>query len=124
MRKVELTKGTGGTKVQVLKTSAINQRKLVAVARRYGISPLDVRELQLGFAIEVSESVAQQLVDGGLAKISKKKVRSMQDKVDALTPEPLTESVEVPESEEQLSNTVDATPISTSDPAADNEEQI
>jgi len=66
------------TKITVVKTDKLNQRKLVRIARRFNISPMSVRELQLGFPETLSRAAAEALIIAGYVKKvkSKKEVRN------------------------------------------------
>ena len=70
--------------VRVQKTELLDQRKLRPIARRYGISPLSVRELQLGFPEEILKRAADLLIADGLVTVVTIKLRSPQARVDSL----------------------------------------
>lgn len=82
-------------KVKITRTDRILQRKLTRMARRYAVSPLDLRELQLGETIEVCEKAAQLMAAAGLVKIVGE--RASGRKVNAITMMDTTQSTIVDE---------------------------
>jgi hypothetical protein len=75
-------------KVAIQKTDKLDGQKLHPIAARYNIAPIDVRELQLGFTIEVFAGAADEMIAASMAKKAKDEPRSPQEKVDALTVTP------------------------------------
>lgn len=106
--------------VRVEKTDKLNQRKLNVIARRYGIPPISVRELQQGYPEEVPVIAAEQLERDGYVKRVKTKPRTAQERVDSLTTEQ-TEAVVMPESEESTVM-IDADDGITNDPDEEEEQ--
>lgn len=74
--------------VRVVKTDKLDQIKLNRIARRYGITPISVRELQLGFPEDIPRIAAELLVSDGYVKRVQGKLRPMQERVDSLTTKP------------------------------------
>ncbi len=71
--------------VRVIKTSKLDQRKLIGISRQYGIPPISVRELQLGFTEDIPTVAAEKLeADGFVERVTTKK-RSPQERVDSLS---------------------------------------
>ena len=87
--------------VRVIKTDTLNQNKLTRISRKFGVSPLSVRELQLGYSEEIPERAANQLIKAGYVKRTKEKTRPHQERVDSIT------------------TTVDKTPVLTTDDDGD-----
>ena len=81
--------------VRVEKTDKLNQMKLQRIARRYNITPISVREIQLGFPEDIPVAAADLLVKDGYVKRVKADIRSNQVRVDSLAPKTteLTEPV-------------------------------
>lgn len=71
--------------VRVKKTDNLDQRKLNAIARKYGIPPISVRELQLGFTEDVPRAAAEKLERDGFVTVVKSKPRSPQTRADSLS---------------------------------------
>jgi hypothetical protein len=67
--------------VCVIKTDKLNQQKLSHMARRYGVPPISVRELQLGYPEELPVSMVVDLERDGYVTRTKNKLRTMQEKV-------------------------------------------
>jgi len=78
---------TKKTTILVEKTDQLNQKKLLRIARRYGVSPMSLRELQLGYSEELPCAAANRLIKDGYVKCVKSKPRSSQQRVDSLTTE-------------------------------------
>ena len=72
--------------VRVIKTQNLVQRKLVRIARRYGIVPIDVYELLNGYSIDVPCEAADQLEALGYVKRVKTKPRPLQKRENCFTP--------------------------------------
>ncbi|MFA7286916.1 MAG: hypothetical protein WC052_04635 [Patescibacteria group bacterium] len=106
------------TMVRVIKTDQLNQRKLKMIANRYGISPISVRELQLGFVEEIPRVAADRLETDGYVVRTKDKPRVAQARVDSLTTDPM-EPVETAEDTNVQSVSTEA--LMTGDP--DNDEE-
>jgi hypothetical protein len=106
--------------VRVQKTEQLDQRKLQRIARRFGIAPISVRELQLGYTEDVPEAAAKQLEEAGFVKRVKTKPRTQQDRVDSLTTQH-TEPVETPEGEGEVVTT-EPTEGTTVDPEEEEEQ--
>lgn len=70
--------------VKVQKTSRLNQRKLNRVARRYNITPICVREIQLGFVQELPLEAAELLKADGYVTFVTTEPRPYQEQVDSL----------------------------------------
>ena len=88
--------------VRVQKTDKLNQRKLVRFARRYKVSPISVRELQLGHTEELPRAVAEKLEHAGYVTRVKSKPRDQQERVDDLQTTELNEPVETSDAEETV----------------------
>ena len=108
--------------IRVIKTDRLNRKKLKRVARRYGVAPIAVRELQLGYVEELPESVALKMIEAGLVQRAKKKKdgdpREMQDKVNVITPTEETVTTDDPDSD-VLTSAVDG---ATNSEMADDED--
>ena len=72
---------------RVEKTDKLNQRKLKRIANHYGIPPISVRELQLGFPEDLPVEAANRLIKDGFVKSAKTKLRTKDIRVKNLTPE-------------------------------------
>lgn len=88
--------------VRIRKTEQLDQRKLLLIARRYGISPMSVRELQLGYSEDVPKQAAEKLIIAGYVTRVKTRPREMQERVDSLTTR-CNEAIETTENEEACS---------------------
>lgn len=104
--------------VRVEKTEKLDQRKLKVVANRYGIAPINVRELQLGFSEDIPRVAAELLEKDGFVKRVKSKPRPMQERVDSLTTEH-TEPIATVDDETVV--TADGDDGTTSDPVEEEE---
>ena len=72
---------------RVKKTEKLDQRKLKRIANRYGITPISVRELQLGYPEELPVEAANRLIQDGFVKEVKTKLRTQSIRVKNLTSE-------------------------------------
>lgn len=85
--------------VLVKKTDKLNQRKLNRIARQYGITPINVRELQLGYPEKIPVEAAELLIADGFVTKVKGSSRTAQEKVDALTTESVNSIVTTEDSD-------------------------
>jgi len=83
--------------VRVEKTAKLNQVKLIRISRRYSIAPIDVRELQLGFSVDIPIGMAEELLKDGYVKRVKSRPRTLQKRI------------QIPEFEKNLDNTSEDT---------------
>jgi hypothetical protein len=69
---------------RIVKTGKADQRRVKRLARRFGVAPIDIRELQGGFVVELPAPVAEKMIGAGFAKSAKKKPRSQQERVNGI----------------------------------------
>lgn len=62
------------TEKKIVKTDKIDGMKISRICRKYNVSPLDMRDLQLGYAVLVSRKAADELIENGLAASTKEKL--------------------------------------------------
>lgn len=106
--------------VRVKKTRKLNQRKLRSIARRYNISPMSVRELQLGFPEEIPRAAAERLIKAGYVTCAQSKLRVQQVRIDALT----TENKETVTTSDDIDTKIISVPENETSDLQDEEEQI
>lgn len=61
--------------IAVVKTGKLDQRKLVRIARRFSVSPADIRELQIGEKVALPSMAVEQMELHGFVKRVKNKKR-------------------------------------------------
>ena len=90
------------TEKKIVKTDKIDGMKISRICRKYNVSPLDMRDLQLGYVISISKTAADELMKNGLAKVTKEKLPSVRK---PFTTERTEEKTDTEEPELSLSNT-------------------
>ncbi len=106
--------------IRVKKTRRLDQRKLKSIARRYGISPMSVRELQLGYPEEILRAAAERLIKAGYVTRVQSKLREQQIRVDTLT----TEDKEPVTTSDDIDTKTISVPKNETGDLQDEEEQI
>lgn len=109
--------------VRVVKTDQLHQRKLRKIARRYGVTPAEVRELQLGNSVDIHPKAAERMEQDGYVKRTRSKPRPVADRLNTLTTEDKT-ITETPEDGEVKLTTEEIATDDTTDPSVENEEQL
>ena len=79
--------------VRVVKTDNLNQRKLTRIARRYNVTPEDVRELQLGHSVDICPRAAEHMERDGFVKPTRSRPRPKPERLNKLTTEDTTATV-------------------------------
>lgn len=108
--------------IRVKKTDKLDQRKLTRIARKYGVSPLSVRELQLGFSEDIPEKAAELLIEEGYVTEVKTKPRSNNKRVKSLDNTKDTEPTLT--SDNDSTKVVSPDRVENSDPVDNNEETV
>jgi len=78
--------------LKVEKTDRLDQQKPSRMQREYGVSPISIKELQLGHIEELPDAIVYRLERDGYVKRIRVKPRLQQKRADVLTTEN-TESV-------------------------------
>lgn len=89
------------TEKKIVKTDKIDGMKISRICRKYNVSPLDMRDLQLGYVVSVSKTAADELIENSLAKQTKEKLPSVRA---PFTTERTEDRVDTEEPELSLSN--------------------
>ena len=89
------------TEKKIVKTDKIDGMKISRICRKYNVSPLDMRDLQLGYVISISKFAADELIENELAKHTKEKLPSVRQ---PFTTERIEDVVDAEEPELSLSN--------------------
>jgi len=106
--------------VRVKKTEKLDQVKLNRIARKYNISPLSVRELQLGFPEEIPVVAVEKLEKDGYVTRVKSKLRSPQERMNPST----TKYIEPIVTSDDIEIETIKIDVDTIDSSQNNEEQI
>ena len=85
------------TEKKITKTDKIDGMKISRICRKFNVSPLDMRDLQMGYVVSMSKTAADELIENGLAKQTKEKLPTVRKTFTTNRTEEEKEDTEQPE---------------------------